>query len=188
MATPFPDPLALPWPRRTARTLLRPVTQDDAAAMHSYRRLPQVCEYLSHDPLTLAEVEQRIVGRMTGTDPTPGRFVRGLAIEHTGRMVGDAMLRTQLGDDGRPQLWIGYALHPDVWGHGLATEVARELCGIGAELGLPVHADALADNLASLRVLEKAGLASVGTSVEDGRPLVQLASVTDQDGTRSVRR
>lgn len=185
MATPIPDPLALPWPRRTARTTLRPLAPDDAVAMHSYRRLPEVCAYLSHGPLSLAEVEQRIAGRLSDIDPTPGRRVRGLAIEHQDRMVGDAMLRTQV-DAGQAQLWIGYALHPDVWGHGLATEVAQELCRVGSELGLPVHADAFADNVASLRVLEKAGLARVGTSLDAGRPFVLFASVTDQQSALSA--
>lgn len=175
MVTTLPDPLTLRWPRRTDRTRLRPVTRDDAVAMHSYRRLPQVCAHLSHAPLSLAEVERRIEGRLTGVDPTPGRRVRGLAIEHEDRLVGDAMLRTQWGSDGAPELWIGYALHPDVWGRGLATEVARELCAVGTQLGLPVHADAFVDNPASHRVLAKAGLAEIGRTVSDGRPALLFA-------------
>lgn len=177
MATPLPDPLRLRWPRRTARTTLRPVTRDDAAALHAYRRLPQVCASLSHEPLSLTEVEQRIEGRLTGVDPTPGRQVRGLAIEHEDRVVGDAMLRTQRGTGGAPELWIGYALHPDVWGRGLATEVAEELCAVSDELGLPVHADAFVDNPASHRVLDKAGLTQVGRSADAGRQVVLFARV-----------
>ena len=177
MATPLPDPIKVPWPRRTARTVLRPVTRADATAMHAYRSLPDVCTHLSHGPLTLEQVDQRIEGRLSGLDPTPGRLVRGVAVELEGRMVGDAMLRTQLAH-GQPELWIGYALHPDVWGLGLATEVALELCVIGTELGLPVRAEAHRDNPASQRLLEKAGLTRIGEKVDDGQQVVLFARLS----------
>lgn len=177
MATPLPDPITVPWPRRTAQTVLRPVNRDDATAMHAYRSLPEVCRHLSHGPLTPEQVERRIEGRLSGLDPTPGRLVRGVAIELEGAMVGDAMLRTQRDETGQPEMWIGYALHPVTWGRGLATEVAREPCAIGTDLGLTVRADAYLDNPASHRVLEKAGLTVVGESVEDGRKALLFARV-----------
>lgn len=77
-----------------------------------------------------------------------------------------------------PELWIGYALHPDVWGRGLAAEVARELCTVGAELGQTVRADAFADNPASHRVLGKVGLVLVGESEHDGRAIRLFARGT----------
>jgi [ribosomal protein S5]-alanine N-acetyltransferase len=117
------------------------------------------------------DVVARIANRVDGAPPVEGRLVRGVAFDIGGRLVGDGMLRVQPGDGGW-ELWIGYAFHPRVHGQGLATEVARELAAVGQEMRLPVHADAYADNAASLRVLAKAGLVPVGTVEEGDRTLV----------------
>lgn len=45
-----------------------------------------------------------------------------------------------------------------MWGLGLATGVATKLVDICRSLGLPVWADSYAENPASQRVLERAGL------------------------------
>lgn len=177
----LPDPLTARWPRSTGRSTLRPVESGDLDAMLAYRRLPEVCRYLTHDPLDRDGVMARIEMRLTGIDPTPGRLVRGASVVVDGRVVGDGMMRTQRDDEGRVQFWIGYALHPDVWGQGVATEVARELRAVGHELGLAVWADAYADNTASHRVLEKAGLTLHHRHHDDGRPTLVY---TDAPGTR----
>lgn len=160
--TPQPDPLTAGWPRKTARTTLRPVTEDDAEAMLAYRSDPVVTRHLPHDPLTMEQVRTRIRERTSGQDRTPGRLVRGFAVEVDGRLVGDCMLRVQPSpDDTEWQVWIGYVLHPDAWGQGLATEVAQALVEAGHEMGLPVWASVAWENAASARVLEKAGLRPV---------------------------
>ena len=165
-----PDPIAGVWPRHTGRCLLRPVQATDLDAMLVYRGDPHVTEYLGHAPLSRDEVERRIQARLSGQDPVPGRFVRGVAIVVDGQLVGDAMLRLQRGPGDRSwQLWIGYALRPEMWGRGLATEVATALVGVGDELGLAVWAETFAENVASQRVLEKAGLGLVEEVVAAGR-------------------
>lgn len=165
-----PDPLAGVWPRHTGRCLLRPVQAADLDAMLVYRGDPHVTEHLGHAPLSREEVQERIQVRLSGQDPVPGWFVRGVAIVVDGRLVGDAMLRLQPGPGRQSwQFWIGYALRPQVWGRGLATEVATALVGVGDELGLPVWAETFAENVASQRVLEKAGLELVDEVVAEGR-------------------
>lgn len=165
-----PDPNAGAWPRHTGRCLLRPVQAADLHAMLVYRGDPHVTEHLGHAPLSRDEVQERIQARLSGRDPVPGWFVRGVAIVVDDRMVGDATLRLQPEPDGQSwQLWIGYALRPEAWGRGLATEVATALVGIGEELGLSVWAETLAQNIASQRVLEKAGLELVEEVVVEGR-------------------
>ncbi|HEX6360508.1 GNAT family N-acetyltransferase [Actinophytocola sp.] len=64
---------------------------------------------------------------------------------------------------------LGYRLHPSAWGRGLATEGARLLVRRAfAELGVPrVAATTMAANVASRRVLEKAGLRHVDTFFAD---------------------
>ena len=53
-----------------------------------------------------------------------------------------------------------WALHPDAWGHGYATEVARAALAYGFDtLGLDlIFAITLPDNLASQAVMKRLGL------------------------------
>lgn len=59
---------------------------------------------------------------------------------------------------------IGFELHPAHWGRGLATELAHWLVGFGfGTLELHrVEAHCIRENVASARVLEKAGMAPEG--------------------------
>jgi [ribosomal protein S5]-alanine N-acetyltransferase len=62
---------------------------------------------------------------------------------------------------GREEVEIGWAIVPDRWGEGLATELALASAGVAFEtLGLDqLVALTLVDNLASRRVMEKSGFA-----------------------------
>jgi RimJ/RimL family protein N-acetyltransferase len=66
---------------------------------------------------------------------------------------------------------IGYALREDVWGQGYGTEVARALIDLGfTQLGLHrVWATVHPENVASIRVLEKAGMTYEGRLRDDRR-------------------
>ena len=77
----------------------------------------------------------------------------------TGRVFGRAGLR-HLNVEATPEVELAYALLPEFWGRGLATDAARACVTIGREwLGLPsVVGLTTADNLASQRVLLKASL------------------------------
>lgn len=72
--------------------------------------------------------------------------------------------------DGRDVIELAYALVPEAWGRGLATELARESLRVSREvLG---RADVIAwtrtDNRASRRVMEKIGLAFVRGELRKG--------------------
>ena len=79
-------------------------------------------------------------------------------------------------DNGMWLAVVGYAVHPDVTGRGIATELVRELVRLSfADLHLAmVSADVFAPHRASQRVLEKAGFRVVARvpagSKGDGRP------------------
>ena len=53
---------------------------------------------------------------------------------------------------------IGWRLKKQYWGNGYATEVATVLCELGIKMGKTIVARAMVENLASIRVMEKAGL------------------------------
>jgi RimJ/RimL family protein N-acetyltransferase len=75
-----------------------------------------------------------------------------------GLFVGRAGLR-HLQIEGRDEVELAYALRPEAWGKGLATEMARRVLKAGfEELGLDnVVSFTLPTNVASRRVMEKAG-------------------------------
>lgn len=77
----------------------------------------------------------------------------------TGTLMGRAGLR-HVEVEGAAEVEIAYALCPEFWGRGLATDVARACVTIGREwLGTPSLVGlVLPGNLASQRVLRKAAL------------------------------
>jgi [ribosomal protein S5]-alanine N-acetyltransferase len=99
-----------------------------------------------------------------------------------GRFVGRAGLR-HVAIVGRDEVELAYALRAESWGRGLATEMARALVALGCgPLGLDeVIALTLPSNLASRRVMEKAGLAFEREIVHAGLPHV-LARIVAAPG------
>ncbi len=87
------------------------------------------------------------------------------AVVEDGEVVGLAQLADR-GDDG---IEIGYWVDPDHWGRGLATRIARRLRDRALAIKLRVIAGHQAGNVASGRVLEKAGLKYFTSLYLDGR-------------------
>jgi ribosomal-protein-alanine N-acetyltransferase len=97
----------------------------------------------------------------------------------TATVVGRAILR-HVAVDGVDEIETGYGFMPDYWGHGLATEIARACVRIGFEqLGLQsIVAVTTPTNLASQRVMVKAGLAYERDIIHAGLPH-QLFRISD---------
>lgn len=105
-------------------------------------------------PVTREEVRARVAERSAG----PGLFLSIRRRADAGsRYVGAAHILE--GD-------IGYALLPEAWGQGVATEVAQALADHAfATTDWPeLRAGVWADNPASVRVLEKVGFRETGRS------------------------
>lgn len=87
----------------------------------------------------------------------------------TGAMVGRGGLQ-HTAVDGHDEVEIAWAIVPERWGEGLATELARNAVEIGfGRLGLQqLVVLTLPDNLASRRVAEKAGFALAGETEHAG--------------------
>jgi len=161
--------LELARPIRTERMLLRPYEAGDLEALHDLFGREDVSRYLRWEPMTLdqarAKLEQRLGQRRIEAD---GDALMLAAVEvATGRTVGEFMLcLTSLGSR---QGEIGWSIHPDVQGRGLATEGAREMLRIGFdELGLHrIVADCDPRNAASIRVMEHLGMRREAELVEN---------------------
>lgn len=91
----------------------------------------------------------------------------------TGAFVGRAGLR-HVRIAGREEVELAYALMPEFWGRGLATELARGLVRIAfEELALAeLVAFTITTNQASRRVMEKVGFAFERELVHAGVPHV----------------
>ncbi|MDP2332277.1 MAG: GNAT family N-acetyltransferase [Reyranella sp.] len=144
----------------TERLTLRPLLPDDALAYAEMRYHPEVVKWLPAAP-----------GNFQAGDPveaahgTIERFARAWderryapwGVFRDGRLIGHGGLN-HVPEFGETEvLW---ALHPDAWGKGYATEVARAALAHGFEtlgLGL-IFAITLPDNLASQAVMKRAGL------------------------------
>jgi RimJ/RimL family protein N-acetyltransferase len=84
-----------------------------------------------------------------------------LALKTTPRLVVGAISLERRGTD---RLTLGYALAPEIWGKGFATESVRVMVDAAFSLSSVsvIDASVQVDNPASRRVLEKVGFAHVG--------------------------
>ena len=157
------------YPIRTERLLIRPYATGDVDALYAYQRLPGVHRYLYTEPRTRAEVQTMVAERAGARSPTGAGQAFQLVVElaDTGELVGDCVFfwRSEQHQKGE----IGYTFNPAYQGRGLATEAAAALLRLGFEgLGLhriTGHLDAR--NVASARVLERAGLRREAHLVEN---------------------
>jgi len=140
---------------RTDRLTLRPLEPADAGAYAAMRFHPEVARWLPPAVADSAEAARHSIERFAagwrerGYAPW-GVFREGHLIGHGGLNYVPEFERTEV-------LW---ALHPDAWGHGYATETARAALGYGfGALGLDlIFAMTLPDNLASQAVMKRLGL------------------------------
>lgn len=138
----------------TSRLTLRFARPDDLEAMHAVLSDPRAVQWWSSPPHeTLDQTRDWLEAMIAGSGP-------GLdfVIEFEGRVVGKA------GFFAPPD--VGYILHPDVWGRGLATEaVGAVLDRLFEATDHPmVTADVDPDNAASIRLLEKLGFLRTGSA------------------------
>lgn len=160
------------YPIQTRRLLLRPVDPSgDVDALYAYQSLPEVCRYIPYEPRTREDVAKRLAdpGKRRSTLTEPGQAVNlAVVVRETGLVVGDVML-----------LWadatnaeIGYVIHPEYQGRGVATEASAALLDLAFDSanGLGVHrvmARIDQRNPASGAVLRKLGMRQEAVLVEN---------------------
>jgi [ribosomal protein S5]-alanine N-acetyltransferase len=152
----------------TPRLQLRPFAAEDAAAAHRIYSDPQVMRYVATGPLPDLATTTRLLRDYMTHQRAWGYSFWAVVERASGAVIGDAGLyRTPIGE-----VELGYTLGMAWWGLGYATEAAGAwLDAAFSRLGIPeVVALAEPANSASLRVLEKLGMARDGERMAFGRP------------------
>ncbi len=148
----------------TERLALRRFTADDADNLVALDGDPEVMRFLNGGVPTPREViETHILpGFLRSYERCPGFGVWAAIEKSSGEFTGWLSLRPPEGG-GPGNVALGYRVGRAAWGQGYATEGARALIRKGfAELGVrQVFATTYERNLASRRVMEKAGLTLV---------------------------
>ena len=111
----FPAPLSSP------RLLLRRLQSSDAAALSSYRSLPEVARYQDWESFGADDAARFIENQRLGEPDVPGTWFQLAIIEKTTEsLVGDCGLHC-LQDDPH-QMEVGITLAPSHQGRGYAAE------------------------------------------------------------------
>lgn len=140
----------------TPRLRLRPWRPSDLEALHRVWSDPRTIWWGPH---TTLDQTRSLLARL---EAEGGWW----AVEHRGEVVGNVFLRPSRREAGA--LELGYHLHGDWWGQGLATEAAAAL--LATAPGQPVEAPVVRENARSRRVLEKLGFTLAGEVAHAGRP------------------
>ena len=163
----------------TERLFLRQFVEEDAAALLQMELEPDVLKYVGRKPLADVEAYRNKIRTIyLPFYDKPGGYNPWAIIEKmTGGFVGACSLRR--GMDGHhdnhaaemgytpDDVELGFGLRKPSWGKGYATEVAQALVRRAfTELGaVSLVACVTVENVASIRVLEKAGLRRAGEPI-----------------------
>jgi ribosomal-protein-alanine N-acetyltransferase len=157
------DAIALLQPElRTPRLRLREVRADDAAALYAVHSDPRVMRYWSFPAWTqLAQAEARVV-HILGQRVRGEVFVWAVADAGSDLLIGTIAAFSLDRVQARGE--IGYSLHADWHGRGLAQEAMRAvLAWLVADFGLQrIEADIDPRNAASCRLVERLGFRREG--------------------------
>jgi RimJ/RimL family protein N-acetyltransferase len=146
----------------TARLWLRWPRASDAAAVERYCSRWEVARYTARIPHPYPKGSaERFIYATREANALGRDLTLVLTPTNAPRLVVGAVSLERRGTD---RLTLGYALAPEVWGKGLATESVRAMIDAAFSLSevSVIEASVQVGNPASRRVLEKVGFAYVG--------------------------
>ena len=154
------DDRLLPHDITTGRLLLRvPVPEDAPELFNSYAQDPEVVRYLTWKPSkTLADSKHHIQDRILAWRRGNVCAWSIIQVEY-GRFIG--MIELRIKDNVAS---VGYVLAHATWGNGYATEALNAVICAGLALPQILRVVGLCDveNIASMRVMKKAGMVPEG--------------------------
>lgn len=152
-------------PIETDRLIIRAPEIGDVEPLHERRNHPDTARYQSWSiPFPLEDARRIVAGAAAMGGPADDEWWMVTAVERsTGAVVGDLAIHQSW--QGRAAE-LGYSLHPDHWGRGLATEAVGAVADALIERGVRrLSATTHPDNTASFRVLERVGFEYEGRTV-----------------------
>lgn len=156
----------------TDRLILRTFTPDDAKMFFELCSDPKVLEFTGEKPLkSEKEALQVLTEKILKNQYEKSGFGRWAAhLKKNGLFIGWCGLKEENGE-----IDLGYRLRKRFWGKGFATEAAKAVLDYGfEELQLEkIHAKCMAENAASVRVMEKAGMTFNSEISFSGKPGVR---------------
>ena len=169
-------------PLKTARLVLREMDGADWRAIASYNAAPEFHRFLPIPPPDAEATRGFVTLCVARAREMPRRHFDAVLQERAlGQVVGTLRLSLR----GRGSGDIGYAIRPEFWNRGFATEAVRAVLAEAREaldLG-EVWATVDPANAASCRVMEKLGFrhcaGEAGAPIKPGRPssLVYMRSL-----------
>ena len=148
----MPDPADL-----NAPVALRPVQLEDWPRIHEWSQRPDVTQYQAWGPNTAAETRSFVEAAVLAASDRPQKR-HALTIVAGDLVVG--LIEVTIRDSPEGVAEFGYAVHPDHWGQGLATEAARAVADWTFANTDVAHLIAFThpQNYGSQRVLERVGM------------------------------
>jgi RimJ/RimL family protein N-acetyltransferase len=139
----------------TARTILRPLTTGDCAAVQRWASVPENVTYMPWGPNTDTDTLAYLEAcEKSWTENPVRRYEFGIVLKASGELIGSC--GTYLNND-LSEAELGWILRRDHWKRGIMTETAGELIRFCFE-ALRLHrvfATSKADNAGSWTVMER---------------------------------
>lgn len=152
----------------TDRLLIRDYVKEDLEMVHQLVQSPEIYEHQSWGPNSFEDSKNHVGQCLQQQMESPRQsFEFCITDRSTKEIIGAIGLRIRSSFNRSGDL--GYWIRRDLWGHGLATEATQRIIQFGFDdLNMNrLWATASTKNLASLRVLQKAGMQREGLMRQD---------------------
>lgn len=148
----------------TERVVIRPWHPSEADRLYDIHRRMEVARWIGGRPMREQAEAVALVDQMAARLAADPRFGSWAVVERaTGIPAGSVLLKPLPNGDG--EIEIGWHLHPDSWGRGLASEAAGAILARGFAGGLDeVWAVTHLDNDRSVAVCRRIGLRLLGVT------------------------
>lgn len=148
----------------TDRIVIRPWRLDEASRFFDIHRRMEVARWLSGTPMHDRQEAVERIERYDAWLAEDPRYGAWAILERSSEVPAGTVMLKPL-PDGQGEIEIGWHLHPDSWGRGLATEAAGAVLERGFDDGLDeVWAVTHLDNDRSASVCRKIGLTLLGVT------------------------
>lgn len=153
----------LSLPLKTRRLIIREYTDEDWQAVYDYIKNPAYWKFQAGEPPTEERVKALIQWAVREQKLSPRiNYYLAATEAQTGDLIGEAVLKVM--PPGHGQAEIGFGVVPAQWKKGYGTEIARAMVDTAFDTFKlhRVSAQCAPENKASIRVMQKLGLAREG--------------------------